>query len=159
MYEDNFMPRYDIGQDWDISKERGLHWEPALEADINSEARVQHPFHLISDHMRTRTHSQWWDVDFLKEFEKEPIVRLSPVDADSLGIGEGDKVKVFNDRGHVVMRATINNGLPQGIVTSPRSFQAQEFEDGHFASLSTNQFNPVCSNQAFNDVAVAIEKV
>lgn len=157
-YKEAPLPNYNAGQEIDMSKEVGLYWEPTLEADKSSPARAQYPFHCISEHMRTRTHSQWWDVKCLEEYEAEPLVKINPEDAAELGIAEGDTVKMFNDRGSVVLKATLTSGYPRGIVGSPRSYHAREFEEGHFASLSTNQYNQVCANQAFNDVAVAIEK-
>lgn len=149
-----------VGQELDIEKERVPHWEATLEADKNSEARKTHPFHLLSDHMRTRTHTQWWDVEWLKEVEYEtPMVKLNPSDAEELGIVEGDQVRVYNDRGSVVLTAALNAGLPRGMASAPRGFQQSEFIDGHFATLSIMKFNQACANQPFNDVAVSIEKM
>lgn len=159
LYTDAPAPAYDIGQRIDYSKELQPYWEPALEADVNSTARKTYPFYLLSEHMRTRTHSQWWDVDYLKEYEPEPCIKMSPADAEAKGIADGDIVRVFNARGAVTMKAHINAGLPQGMVAAPRAWQAEEFIDGHYASLPTNEFNQVCANFSFNDVAVDIEKL
>jgi len=159
-YQEIVTPDYFIGQTIDESKEKKPYWEPAKYADENSEARQSsYPFHMLSEHMRTRTHTQWWECRYLDEFTPEPIVCINPEDAASLSINEGDSVKLFNDRGFVVMKAVLNAGLPKGTVSSGRSFQADEFIDGHFASLPSIEFNQVCANQAFNDVAVAIEKI
>ena len=158
LYIEAVTPGYNIGQTIDEGKEKSLYWEPAREADKSSSSRARYPFHCIFEHMRTRTHSQWFDVGYLREYDPEPIVRMNPDDASDLGIENGDMVRMFNDRGSVVLRATISSGYPRGVVGSPRSYHAKEFAEGHFASLSTNQYNQVCANQAFNDVAVAIEK-
>ena len=157
-YKEVVVPAYNVGQTIDFDKEKPLYWEPTLEADPGSEARKKYPFHCISEHMRTRTHSQWFDVEHLKEFDREPIVRINPLDAADLGVAEGDEVRVFNDRGSVVMKATLSSGYPRGIVGSPRSYHQREFIEGHFATLSTQEYNQVCANQPINDVAVAIEK-
>lgn len=158
-YKESPAPAYNQGQTIDYSKERSLYWEPALEADVNSEARKKYPFHCISEHMRTRTHSQWFDVGYMKEFEAEPVVRINPDDAKEMGVAEGDIVRLFNDRGSVKMKATLSSGYPRKIVGCPRTFHQKEFIEGSFATLSTNQYNQACANQVFNDVAVAIEKV
>ncbi|MEG0417560.1 molybdopterin-dependent oxidoreductase [Gordonibacter sp.] len=159
-YQETVKPSYNVGQAVDESKERTfLYWEPALEADMNSPAREKFPFSVCSDHLRTRTHVQWWDVGYMKEFEPYPIVRLNPDDAVQLGIKEGDTVKLSNDRGFVTMLATINSGQQPKTISCPRSFQAGEFIDGHFADLSFNDYNQCCANQAYNDVVVAVEKV
>lgn len=148
-----------VGYEVDLSKERVPHWEPSFEADANSEARKSYPFHCLSDHMRTRTHTQWWDVQCLGEVETKPVVKMNPDDAAELGIAAGDEVKLYNDRGFVVLNAVINAGLPRKTVSVPRGFQQSEFIDGHIAQLPIMKFNQACSNQPFNDVAVAIEKM
>ena len=95
----------------------------------------------------------------MKEYEPEPIVRLNPDDAAELGVAEDDILKLYNDCGFVVMKAAINAGVPRGMVTSARSWQADDFIDGHFASLPSREYNPMVANHAFNDCAVAIEKM
>lgn len=159
LYQEKVAMQYSVGQKVDESKERTLYWEPAREVADDSPVRATYPFHLLSDHMRTRTHTQWWDVGYMKEYEPEPVLRINPADASEYGIADGDQVRVYNDRGYVVMIAALHAGLPKGMVSSPRSFQVEEFIDGHFASLCGNEFNQVVANQAFNDVAVAIEKL
>ena len=148
-----------VGQEVDVEKERVPHHEPSLEADEASVVRKDHPFHLLSDHMRTRTHTQWWDVEVLSEVETTPVVKMNPEDAAELGIAAGDQVKVYNDRGFCILEAVLNAGLPRKTASVPRGFQRSEFIDGHLASLPIMKFNQTCANQPFNDVAVAIEKM
>lgn len=159
LYQEAVVPAYSSGKPIDESIEHGLHWETPTFAGADREYRKQYPYHLLSEHMRTHTHTQWWDCDYVREWEPEPVVRLNPEDAAELGIVEGDAVKLTNDQGFVVMKAAINSGLPRGLITSARSWQADDFIDGHYASLPSREYNQVCANQAFNDVAVAIEKM
>lgn len=149
---------YNIGQTVDASKEKFPYWEPAAEASEDAAVRETYPFHLISEHSRVRTHSQWWEVGYLTDIFSEPVVKINTDDAASLGIAEGDMVRLYNDRGSVVMKATITAGNPAGTLSAVKGWQADEFVEGHFASLPMKDFNQVCANQAFNDVAVAIEK-
>lgn len=159
LYQENVAPNYDAGQEVDPTIEFGLHWETPTFMGEDREYRKKYPFHLISEHMRTHTHTQWWDCGYVREWEPEPIVRFNPDDAKELGIFDGDTVKLHNDLGFVVMKATISAGIPRGTVTSARSWQQEDFIDGHFASLSSHEYNQVCANQTFNDVAVKIEKM
>lgn len=159
LYQDTVKRAYVSSKEVDESIERGLHWETPTFAGEDRAYRETYPFHLLSEHMRTHTHTQWWDCEYVKEYEPEPIVRLNPDDAAELGIVEGDVVKLSNDQGFVVMKAAINAGLPRRMVSSARSWQIDDFIDGHYASLPSREYNQVCANQAFNDVAVAIEKM
>lgn len=159
-YRETIVPEHSLAASVDESKEHSmLYWEPALEADLGSPIREKYPFSVCNEYMRTRTHSQWWDVGYLKEFEAQPIVRINPDDAASLGIGEGDVVKLSNDRGFAVLTATLNAGQQPGTVHCNRSFQEREFIDGNTADLTFNDYNQVTANQAYNDCAVAIEKM
>ena len=158
MYDENPIANY-ITPGFDVEKERSVYWEPALEADENSEARKKHPFHVLSEHMRTRTHSQWWDVKYLQEWEPEPVVKINPSDAAELGIADGDTVKVYNDRGYVVLRAVLNPGLPSKTLATNRGFEAHEYIEGSIPSLMTKQYHPRIANCLFSDVAVSIEKM
>lgn len=159
LYQETVTPAYVSGKEIDESIERGLHWETPTFAGADREYRQAHPYHLLSEHMRTHTHTQWWDCEYVKEYEPEPIVRLNPDDAAELGLSEGDTAKLFNDQGFVVMKVAINAGLPRGMISSARSWQKDDFIDGHFASLPSREYNQVCANQAFNDVAVSIAKM
>lgn len=149
---------YNVGQDIDVSKELTLQFVEGTYMGEHSENRAKHPFHVIGEKMRTHTHTQWSEVDYVKEYEPEPIARFNPDDAAELGIQENDYVKLYNDNGYVVMKAVLNAGVPPKTITSGRSWNAEDFVDGHFASLCNIDFNQVCANQAFNDCAVSVEK-
>lgn len=160
LYEDNPTPWYYVGQDMDFTKEVLPYWEPPRYVSVDSpERQGDYPFYLFSQHMRTRTHTQWWDVDYIKEYEPEPVVQINPLDAADLGISEGDTVRLYNDFGDVTLIAAINAGLPRNMLASKRSFHSFEYKDGHLANLSCSDYNQMIPNSAFNDVAVAIEKV
>ena len=148
-----------MGQDFDQSKEKlACYWEPAREADLANPIREKYPFVICCEHMRTRTHTQWYDVDYMKEFEKQPVCRINPEDAAELGIKEGDKVRLYNDRGSVTMLAVLNPGQQRKAVHCPRSFLTREHIAGDLATTTFNDYNQACRNQAYFDCAVAIEK-
>ncbi len=147
---------YDI--DFDISKERLPYWEPPHEAWHENKLFKKYPFRIISDHVKFRTHTQWWDVPVLLELDPEPLLKINPDDAKKYGIKTGDKVKIYNDRGYVMMKAAINAGCQPGVLTAPKGWEKGQFIEGHFADLSSRVMNDVCANSAFFDLLVAIEK-
>ncbi len=77
------------------------------------------PLHLLSNQPATRLHSQWehgatsqaGKVDGL-----EPL-RINPADATARGIGEGDTVRVFNQRGQCLAGAQLTTAVRPGVVT------------------------------------------
>lgn len=143
----------------DVDLERLPTWIPPYEAWHENPLHEKYPYILISEHVKFRTHSQWWDVPTLLELDPEPIVKFNSVDAVKYGVQTGDKVKLFNDRGFVVMKAAIHEGVQPGVLVAPKGWEQQQFIDGHFSDLTTNHMNNVCANSAFFDVLVGVEKV
>lgn len=158
MYQETVQVDYDCEREWDESIEHGLHFETPYFAGEDREYRKEYPYHLISEHMRTHTHTQWWENPLVREYEPEPVLRMNPQDAEALGIAEGDAARIYNDQGSVTMRVALSAALRPGTVSSGRSWQQEDFIDGHYASLPSREFNPCIANHAFNDVAVKIEK-
>ena len=159
-YREAPQPDYNMGQELDLEKEKlSVFWEPAREADLSNPIREKFPFTICCEHMRTRAHTQWYDVDYLKEFEAAPVCRINPEDAAELGIEEGDTIRLYNDRGSVTMLAVLNPGQQRKAVHCPRSFLTREHIDGDLARTTFNDYNQACRNQSYFDCAVAIEKL
>lgn len=94
----------------------------------------------------------------MKEYEPEPIARFNPADADELGIADGDIVKLYNDKGYVVIKAAMSAGVPPKTITYGRSWNEEDYIDGHVANMSSKEFNQIVRNQCYNDVVCAVEK-
>jgi anaerobic dimethyl sulfoxide reductase subunit A len=73
------------------------------------------PLSLVTPHPRMRTHSQFWDVPWLRELEKQEVA-MNTADAASRGVRNGDLVRIFNDRGKVVAPALVTDRIMQGVV-------------------------------------------
>ncbi len=160
IYHEKAAPEYNWGQEIDMSKERVPYWEPPHEVREGTELRDRYPFHMLSDHSRFHTHSQWWEAAPLVELAGgEPLLKINPEDAEEYGIEDGDLVRVYNDRGSVSMHAFANAGLPRKMLSAPKGWENRQYIDGHFSSLTSRYVNPACTNASFNDVVVAIEKV
>lgn len=114
---------------------------------------------MIGVHPKWRTHSQWFDVPVLKEISGDPTVHMNPEDARGKGIAEGDKVKIFNDRGYVVMAVNLDHGVQPGTITVPKGWEEGQFIEGHYQNLTSRVMSPIINNSAFFDVLVDVEKV
>jgi anaerobic selenocysteine-containing dehydrogenase len=65
-------------------------------------------FHGFYDHGRT--------LPTLANADPEPRLWISPADAASRGLGEGDTIRMFNDRGEMKARASVTGRVPPGTV-------------------------------------------
>jgi anaerobic dimethyl sulfoxide reductase subunit A len=76
--------------------------------------RSQFPLQLISPKSKRRTNSTMDNV-----FDDEQAVTLHPADAASRGLEPGQRVRVWNDRGAVLVPLRINERLMAGVAELP----------------------------------------
>lgn len=74
-----------------------------------------YPLQLITYHFKTRAHSCFGNVPWLKELESQ-CLWISVSDARKRGIREGDTVRVFNDRGEIQTCARVTRRITPGVV-------------------------------------------
>lgn len=56
--------------------------------------------------------------------EREPLLDMHPDDATSRGIADGEQVRVWNDRGAVLVRARVGDRVRAGVVSMPSGWWA-----------------------------------
>jgi molybdopterin-containing oxidoreductase family molybdopterin binding subunit len=158
MYLENPIPRIQHKQIIDTNKERMLYFEPPHEAWFENDLFQKYPLVCVNKHARWRTHSQFAKVEALRELDPEPLVYLSRADADERGIVTGDIVEVFNDRGHVIIKAQIAEEVPPGIINIPKGWHEDQFIGGHYQELTSNFTNPMAKNNAYYDTLIQVRK-
>ena len=79
----------------------------------------KYPLQLITIHTKRRAHSQFNEVPWLQELYPHAI-SIHSTDAEARGIKTGDTVRVFNDRGEIVIRAIVTERVMPGVVDLPQ---------------------------------------
>ena len=93
---------------------------------LSGERAKKYPLLVMSNHGRWRVHANLDDINWIHEIETckvkgpdgylyEPIW-INPVDAEKRGIKNGDVVKVFNERGGVLVGAYVTERIMPGVV-------------------------------------------
>lgn len=75
-----------------------------------------YPLMLLSPHPRYRVHYLFWNQPWLRDYVYRHRVWISPTDAKVRGIKDDDLVRVYNDRGTVVMPAYVTSRIMPGVV-------------------------------------------
>ncbi|MFC1905441.1 molybdopterin-dependent oxidoreductase [Chloroflexota bacterium] len=65
------------------------------------------------------THSQFRNVQRLRQLMPEPLVDINTADAKSRSIRTGDFVMIVSPRGSITMRANVTDGIMPGVVNAP----------------------------------------
>ena len=111
-----------------VLEERGKHfpghynpvpeyYEPAESIRATPELAEKYPLNIISQHPAFRTHSQYYNLPWIKEIEGPAKVFMSRQDAAERGIKDGDLVRIYNDRGELKnITARVGIRLKPGVV-------------------------------------------
>jgi trimethylamine-N-oxide reductase (cytochrome c) len=93
---------------------------------LSGERAKKYPFLCLSNHPRWRVHSQHDDMQWLREIETCKIVGpdgygyqtmwINPKDAEKKKIKHGDVVRVFNERGSVLLGAYVSERIMPGVL-------------------------------------------
>ena len=164
-YRENVAPIADVGKDFDKKREALPCWNPPYEAWTQdaggfkkSAAAEKYPLIFTSKRPKFRVHTQYSSNPWLLELWKEPVVTIHPNDAASRGIKTGDVMKIFNDRGYVVVKAAVNPANRPGVLVIDHGWQKEDFIEGHYSDLSSHKSDVMVTNNAFFDCVVEVVK-
>ena len=73
-------------------------------------------FRVLTPHTQFGLHSQFVNIDYMEDFNKEPFIYINPVAAKARNIADGDMVKVFNKIGSVVVKAKLTDNVAEDVV-------------------------------------------
>jgi formate dehydrogenase alpha subunit len=140
----------DLWTDRKASFAPAQHVPPAEQPDADYPLILTTGRRLYHYHTGMRTHHSAG----LDEVVPEELVEISPVDAEKLGIADGDLVEVTSRRGRVTARAAVTERSPAGTI----------FMSFHFAESPTNTLthaavDPKSGIPEFKACAVRVEKV
>lgn len=100
---------------------------PAFDPNDLVPAETGYPLRLGSAKSVAYCHSQHRNIDSLRRLVPDPIVEISPDDADARSIARGDWVRIRTRTGSSVARAAIVPGLASGAVFGQHGW----WVDGH----------------------------
>ena len=87
-----------------------------LDEGHESPLAARYPLQLLSCKTRDRIHSQFGNLDWIRDVERPHGLDMHPEDADARGLSDGDEAVVWNDRGRITLRVRLDEGLRPGVV-------------------------------------------
>ena len=79
----------------------------------------RYPLQLITTHTRVRAHTQFHNIPWVRELLSQSVT-INSHDARARKIKNGDQVRVFNDRGQMVLPAKVCERVMPGVVEVPQ---------------------------------------
>ena len=127
--------------------------------ELIESADADHPFRLATSPSRSFLNSTFAETPSSKAKENRPELLIHPDDAGLLGIGEGEKVRLGNSRGDVVMPSRFDAGQRRGVVIHEGLWPNSAFEGGEGINTLTGADS--CApygGAAFHDIRVWVKK-
>jgi anaerobic selenocysteine-containing dehydrogenase len=136
-------------------------YNPPAELPASNPALAKrYPLNFLSPPVRNFLNSSFANLPRFREAEGEPGLELHSADAAPRGIRDGDRVRVFNDRGSCTLRARVNDKPRRGVVVAPSVWWRKFTPDGRNANDLTSQRTADLGGAAtFYDCLVEVERV
>lgn len=135
----------------------------------------KYPFLIVSNHPRWREHANLDDVSWIREIPTAKVkgedgylyepLWINPIDAQKLGIKNGDVVRIYNERGGVLGGAYVTERIMPGVVyqdhgTALDPIIPGKLDRGGANNLicPTNTTSKNCAGEVTSGFLVAVEK-
>jgi anaerobic selenocysteine-containing dehydrogenase len=126
----------------------------------NPALAARYPLAMISPPARHALNSSFANLPTFLESEKTPHLEIHPDDAAARGIAGGEPVRVFNDRGALVLTARVTAHARPGVVVALSLWWRKLSPDGNNANMVTGQALTDLGRAAtFYDCLVEVERI
>ena len=134
------------------------HYDPPVEVADGALAE-RYPLSMIKPKTHLFLNSTFANQPRQHGAQPEPFVVLHPSDAETRGLAEGDRTRVFNDRGSFVCPARVSDDARPGVLVAPMGWWSADYEGGVGGQVTTPQLLTKLGNApTFNDNRVEAEK-
>ncbi len=106
--------------------------------DVNEKADAAHPFKLATSPARNYLNSTFNETPTSRAREGRPTARINPADLETLGIADGEKIRMGNARGEIVLHAQAFDGVLSGVVIVESIPPNSAFENGEGINTLTS---------------------
>lgn len=107
-----------IAAEWELPEGDVIHPLPiyaSTREGWDSPLRARFSLQLTGFHHKARCHSTYGNVDVLKQAAQHEMW-INPIDAAQRNINNGDRIRIFNDRGEVRVNAKVTPRMMPGVV-------------------------------------------
>ncbi|MBB2970427.1 molybdopterin oxidoreductase family protein [Mesorhizobium sp. RMAD-H1] len=125
------------------------HWQAIEVAD------AEHPFRLATSPAHNFLNSSFTETPTSRAKNIRPELLIHPDDAAALGIADGERVEIGNQRGELALHAKVQDTQRRGVVISEGIFPNSAFERGEGINILTGADAAApYGGAAFHDIKV-----
>jgi anaerobic selenocysteine-containing dehydrogenase len=148
--------RFRFAPDWAaLGDRRGVMPKLPDQMDSIDAATAAAPFRLVTAPSRSFLNTSFSEMASGRKREGRPTVLMHPDDAARLGLADGSKIRLGNERGEVVLHARVAAGQQPGVLVAESIWPGAYFENGiGINALTSDDPGPPFGGAVFHDTAV-----
>ncbi len=125
------------------------------------EAANRFPLEFLGRKADNYMNSTFANLDGHRKMEARTSQRLEmhPVDAKARGIENGDKLRVWNDRGEILLTALVDGSVPEGVVAGRMDWAKFNEGGANVNALTSERLTDIGAAPTFYSVLVEVAKV
>ena len=117
------------------------------------------PLELLARKADNFLNSTFTNIPSLQEMEEPGLLEISGADARARGIVDGDRVRVYNRRGEVELRARVDGKVQPGVVSATLHWAKMAPRFQSINNLTSEKLTDMGNSATFYSVLVEVEKV
>jgi anaerobic selenocysteine-containing dehydrogenase len=119
-----------------------------------------YPLCLISPKSQNYLNSQFANMPRQRRLQGPQHLLIHPDDAAARSVGDGDPVRLFNDRGEMCATAKLTEDVARGVVVSPLgAWREPDLGNATVNALTPPEFADMGNAPTFSDNAVEVQRI
>jgi molybdopterin guanine dinucleotide-containing S/N-oxide reductase-like protein len=133
-----------------------VHFEPPGESRHSEQAKA-FPLELLARKADNFLNSSFSNLPVIQEMEEAGLLEMNRSDAHTRGIADGDRVRVFNRRGDILLRARVDGVVQPGVVCAQLSWAKLAPQGRNINVLTSEKLTDLGNSATFYSVLVEVE--
>jgi anaerobic selenocysteine-containing dehydrogenase len=131
----------------------------APEESRNRQGKKQFPLELLARKADNFLNSTFVNLPSLQAMERQQELEISRADAQSRGIADGDRVRIYNQRGEIFMQARVDGAVAAGVVGARLGWAKLSEAGLNINVLTSDRLNDLGGGATFYSTLVEVERV
>jgi len=124
----------------------------------HTELARKFPLELLARKSDNFLNSSFCNLESLQALEQPELLELHADDAASRAIRDGDRVRVFNERGEILLTARVNGSVPKGVVAARLNWAKLTPDGRNINVLTSERLTDIGAAATFYSVLVEVER-
>jgi len=125
----------------------------------HADAARRFPLEMLARKADNYLNSTFCNIGSVQPMEEDGLLEIAAADATPRSIAEGDRVRVFNDRGSITLTARVNGTVQAGMVAARLGWAKLAPEGQNINVLTSERLNDLGGGPTFYSCLVDVEKI